>query len=893
MALVQVSTNSINKANQTGDGITNGNTGDNFVTTFNDVLKIPANSQIALCQGTFQLRNNQGVHLTGNKTENRKIPGYTVMFGGGQGDPIDTFFDGMKIAIEGKNFSAVTIPLGFYASQAEYPKVSNFWNKTAEYLGLHPSPQIQGVFVSSSAASSVGVISQQLSGTYNLFSKADGVDATVFLPTSCGFLTNSVADSEGNITPAMVGEDDGNIEALEQVAMFPIPGGTSTIITGFQHRRHDGGGAGFFAPENTTAAVVSKMNGFHDADGHIQSGGFAGENVRRTGALENYAKENASKRCATFGVSKWVSPYRRGNYELLIGKINDPIWLEAMRNEPELNPYLYAYYLIGKGVVNIANVCEYFFLVCPKIDEQSSLDGIDFHFYDVKTIGGSAVACGAAQCINICCVERGRFMDSCGDDGTNFTYANGFGGRFCVIATGDKRVNEIFGIPYSGYLDTENISLTTDTATEQALRFVDQTQANQPDFVKNMGYYSCFDDDDNTFIDSIDDAAVMHGLEVMNSAYRIKFFRRGQNGDSEEFGTPNLVQVTAVRDHNDWITNNATKAFNVIGYISQACYPLQFKASLTRVNDFISKIKFIPANQAIDPTPCDDLLLENNVTYAGMSAYWTKNMIIPAPIMNKAYADDITPVINYYPLPTGDVAFVSENRHPPEEVVLSTTNATTGDTEKRIKANVVITLGEKDTLQTVGQIPDEETVDNDNNPFIIPNIDRGLYFTRTNGIRPYWLLNAFNSDQQLAYKTFSGTYVVNQYADPMAAGLYVHLMDLPNFSVMGSMKQVNTKMVGLINNYDRIYELGDEVSSLANKFSLSRSVMFNQQFPIYVDLRNPAVIETNQLRFQITDRFGTLIGSDNISNVQMVFHIRDKVDEQILPMEFNNVKKIF
>jgi hypothetical protein len=110
---------------------------------------------------------------------------------------------------------------------------------------------------------------------------------------------------------------------------------------------------------------------------------------------------------------------------------------------------------------------------------------------------------------------------------------------------------------------------------------------------------------------------------------------------------------------------------------------------------------------------------------------------------------------------------------------------------------------------------------------------------------------------------------------------------------MGSMKQVNTKMVGLINNYDRIYELGDEVSSLANKFSLSRSVMFNQQFPIYVDLRNPAVIETNQLRFQITDRFGTLIGSDNISNVQMVFHIRDKVDEQILPMEFNNVKKIF
>ena len=889
MALVQVSTNSINKANQTGDGITNGNTGDNFVTTFNDVLKIPENSQIALCQGTFQLRNNQGVHLTGNKTENRKVPGYTVMFGGGQGDPIDTFYDGMKISIEGKNFSATTIPLGFYASQAEYPKVSNFWNKTSEYLGLHPSPQIQGVFVPSSAASSVGVISQQMSGTYNLFSKADGVDATVFLPTSCGYLTNSISDAAG-ITPEMVGEDDGQLTGLEQVAMFPIPGGTSSTIQGFQHRRHDSGSAGYFNPGSTTALAVSKMNGFHDADGHIQSAGFAGENVRRVGTLDNYAKENASKRCATFGVSKWVSAFRRGNYEMLIDKINDATWRMAMDSEPELLPYKYGYHLIGEGIVNLANVCEYFFLVCPKIEEGSTVDDIDFKFFDVKTVGGSALVCGAAQCINICCIERGRFMDSCDD--ANFTYGNGFGGRFCVMATGDKLVNELFGIPYSGFLDTENLSLASDTATEQALRFVNETAANQPNFVQNMGYYACFDDADNTFIDSIDDSAVMHGLEVMNSAYNIKFFRRGHDGNTDENGGT-LKQVTAVRDHNDWITNNDTKAFNVVGYINQACYPLQFKTSLTRVNDFISKIKFIPANQLIDPTPCDDLLGDGAITYSGMSAYWNRNMIIPAPLMNKSYAEDITPVINYYPLQQGDTPFLSDKRRPPEEEVLSTTNATSGNTEKRIKANVVITLGEKDTLNPVGQIPEEETPDNNNNPFIIPNIDRGIYFTRANGIRPYWLLNAYNSDDQLAYKTFTGTYVVNQYADPMAAGLYVHLMDLPNFSVMGSMKQVNTKMVGLINNYDRIYELGDEVSSLANKFSLSRSVMFNQQFPIYVDLRNPSVIETNQLRFQITDRFGTLIGSDNISNVQMIFHIRDKVDEQILPTQFNNVKKIF
>ena len=204
-----------------------------------------------------------------------------------------------------------------------------------------------------------------MSGTYNLFSKADGVDATVFLPTSCGYLTNSISDAAG-ITPEMVGEDDGQVTGLEQVAMFPIPGGTSSTIQGFQHRRHDEGSAGYFNPGATTALAVSKMNGFHDADGHIQSAGFAGENVRRVGTLDNYAKENASKRCATFGVSKWVSAFRRGNYEMLIDKINDATWRMAMDSEPELLPYKYGYHLIGEGIVNLANVCEYFFLYVQK-----------------------------------------------------------------------------------------------------------------------------------------------------------------------------------------------------------------------------------------------------------------------------------------------------------------------------------------------------------------------------------------------------------------------------------------------------------------------------------------------------------------------------------------------
>jgi hypothetical protein len=98
--------------------------------------------------------------------------------------------------------------------------------------------------------------------------------------------------------------------------------------------------------------------------------------------------------------------------------------------------------------------------------------------------------------------------------------------------------------------------------------------------------------------------------------------------------------------------------------------------------------------------------------------------------------------------------------------------------------------------------------------------------------------------------------------------MYVHLLDLPNFSVMGSVSEANSKMIGLINDYDRMY------TSTEGLPIQGLSLQSSQKFPIYVDLRNAQEYKLSSLHIKITDRYNNLVS--NLTNVQLILHIREK-----------------
>ena len=97
----------------------------------------------------------------------------------------------------------------------------------------------------------------------------------------------------------------------------------------------------------------------------------------------------------------------------------------------------------------------------------------------------------------------------------------------------------------------------------------------------------------------------------------------------------------------------------------------------------------------------------------------------------------------------------------------------------------------------------------------------------------------------------------------------MHLLDLPNFSAFGSVKEVNSKLIGMINDYENVFETDVENNIIENV-----ALQASQKFPIYVDLRNTDEIAVSSLHIRITDRFNNLLHT--LTNVQLTLHFREK-----------------
>jgi hypothetical protein len=959
MSLVQVSSNSYNKDSSTQENQTDiGNTGSDFVTRFNEVYTVPKNAQVALCQAVFNQNANPTVAFNTQSTEDRKTACVGLLFGicseDGTAFDLGAFRNGVAYEEELHNHMPTNIPQPFFAPLGDYGTVHEAYDAIAKTLNLTPIPSLQERFEVTSVTTAGGITQQTIEGNFQVFTRNSNTDGNgaVLLRKNLKYITNVPLSDDKTVYPdvGMAVTSDLNFGSvfqqlgqglglgnLERVALESELDTSDENIEKFVYRFQPG----FDAPDYKStqfiypAVAISSHNGFHDADGHIECGRFGGNKVRRANVGPGFelAESFMNKRLGSFGLTQWVSPYAgrdgkwsnafgntssKGEWFTLITDYFDPNPTIPATDRFTLRPYQFGEILMAKLQINDLMASDFFFLIHQPLDkgmedyDPSTFDSLPNFglparvFAQTQTVSG--VVLGAGHTISICAVERGgSFLGNQVKDidtGTVDQEADRidldpdsyYRPRLVVLATGDKLANDLFGVPYSGYLDCTNIPEPRDDEETQALRFMNIEYGDLEDFVLENGFFPCFDD----IVSPFDDGNCLEGLEIMNSAYRIKFFRPNHNHSSDPGNTfPNLVQITACRKHASWLDLSATPDPRqpVIGRINQATYPLQFKVGLTRQDDECRNVKYVPVATSKN---CYDLIKERALSEYNISEYLAANQPLPNKLLNAGWCNWTTPVTNYYPIFSRDgTPFIPENRHPTDNGVDSFTSGAGAftTTTKAVRGNVMIILGgnvKNPGLNTIDTNPYNPYTGL--NPFLSPNIVNKMYFdikkpfgnyTKADSplqkppIDPddpepegaYFVIPATLGSGAVGanpgFTRFSNSYdLTTGYTTPYPRGMYVHLLDLPNFSVMGSVSEVNSKMIGLINDYDRMY------TSTEGLPIQGLSLQSSQKFPIYVDLRNPQEYKLSSLHIKITDRYNNLVS--NLTNVQLILHIREK-----------------
>jgi len=932
MSLIQLSSSQFNQdatsSEDTQEAL--GNRGYQFTNRFNSVLKIPANAEIALAQAMFEIETGKNLVNTATEaTDDRKTPALALFQGGNGADKNGTYYDNRKMFSLDKNFSPCDIPMVTYAPQTVAGFLS-FWETTLKRLNLTATPSLQGNLTVSTSTQN-GLIQMDFSGPYNTVT----YDSTTTPPNQAQVAYNkdTLWLNNDNFTDLINNSIPKSVKLNPKVGLHAI-----------EEIQFEAAGA---APKDTVAwgkrqgMGKTSNNGVSDANGYIEMDFFKGATQGGVGGIHQnplLASQrigpDAGRRTFSFGIDRWESEKINGELEKLTNDLNllnpfvdaagehaQNLFTSVHSGTAPIGPtdlagYAYPLALLREGVIKPWICSDYFFVILPKIDVDTALMNLDVDNPKFNYMEQVPQKEPAPQHLAIFGVERGKkllFTDQ-GAKGANppnpTEWTDGlkeYPTRLVCLACGDRMAQIMYGVPYSGYLDPENIPLPGDTPAQKQRRFMaldaytgpgPAPQNEMSRVVANSKMFSLYDDLDNPFPNN----TCMRGLKIINKANKIVFHRLYYAGYDN---TTNLKmkdkQIEATRQlpseplkPDTWIkewaddsitTPDVVKA--VEGFVNISIYPLQSRFGIGGLQgDLITSPALVPvktpdissvANSVKSQSNVDDLVtaVGGNLTESVIQNYVTKNMVIPNCILNRDFYLNVTPIINYYPLlndPTKE--FVSTNRRPSHN----------GLSEDLTDPNKPIYSVASHTSIVVGQSKIFDTFKSlylpvpNVNPFLRPNISETIQFDPQNPPLAIFLDGTAATPN---YQSVSGNYKTLSAIDqnPIGMGLYVHLEDLPNTSVMGSMNQLQTKLVGVINKYDHITTIAENTTSIIT------SLAWNAYEMLYVKLNNPSPIELSQLNIRITSRYMNL--ATQVDNTQLVFYLigdEPKRNERVIRM---------
>lgn len=882
MSLIQVSSSQFNPKAQSGVNKQEdlGNTGSRFSSRFNSVLKIPPYSKIGLSQAIFTVdQDSNEIKMTDFKTEDRNDPAISLYYGGFKDNEFGTFYDNFKFYDQFKNFTPVEIPLVAYSLEGDFKTVNDFWTSTIPQLNLTSHPELQESFTTNTVISG-NIAQQEFISTKNLLSVTTGVDISRPLESNLTILSNEELGESYNgiVFDFGIVSDDFRASKISEMEVNTDGAGN---ITSFEQKFIN---ANQTAPPaqngsfwDVCAMAQTSFNGFHDAGGYIQMDQFSSSYsvVQPSFGTPFRYDSDYSRRVFTFGLERWKSQ------QINDDNIQNPSFYseceKAVENkiagtgDATLAPYHYANVLWKKRFLQVGNISQYFIAVVPMLEVNSDPVKPSFNFNnDAAPQKG-----GVPMTLIIGGIEKGERMlftdqgsGGLNDDPTEFI--TGASNRLVIYATGDIIASSLYGVNYSGFLDSTNVPLPTDTAAQQANRFYNIPSTSVPILVQNMGGFSLY----NRQNTSLQDDSFLRGLRIYNDGYKIRFFRmymQGTAGNSEE-----LQEILCVRAGQalDWVDTPQAKMTRIDAIVNQAMYPLQVRVSTSSINptgnsgEKVEGIKYVPISKA-PATDCLDLVndFDGNLNISKLSTYIQKNMIIPACIYNRDYVEVCTPIINFYPVQS-DITkpFLSENRKPNvRDLVIDGSGTALNPFIQRIQSNVNIVIGHNLITDTVEILPQTMLT---KNPFLRPNIYNIVKFTPSVATELKIIqLRADTSDPSTNYEVATGNYEYKaSLADPSTVGIYVHIEDLAIKSSMGSMCQAQTKLVACINKVDQFQNIRSSNTKSSNVYS------WNAYEILYIDLHNPDTLELSEIRIRLTDRYMNNI--DDISNTQLIFYVK-------------------
>ena len=381
--------------------------------------------------------------------------------------------------------------------------------------------------------------------------------------------------------------------------------------------------------------------------------------------------------------------------------------------------------------------------------------------------------------------------------------------KLVCVATGDENVSNGYGIPYSGQLDPTS---------------ADFPAIGNPNYPATGSVYS------------IEDA--INPLLNFNSV-GLNFRLQGNRVTpqiSDGIGGA-FVGVSTSQNKASWDTGDLSLRTRYEELMSDIVYPLQMWGMLGGIKSSIKGILHSPA-KLDEPVVVD--YLGNGIE--DFSSYSSKKVICPNAIYNANFAQQ-TPICAY-PLRPYAGLITSPTRY--SDYIQDVLVAGIYD------ADSMICLGDNNIYNPYGLAEFPAT------PYLPPNLTQALLYPQ--GVVPaniFQLLIIGNGDQLGTYNLDSNT-----AEDAFNRGIHIMLKNMPNKSTMGSINQGNcSKLVAMVNRFDR-----------ASPSDISTLYAYSEYEHLYVSLNNADWISTNQLSFELVDRFADYC--KNIVETTMVFHLK-------------------
>lgn len=391
MSLIQVSSQSRSELdnNEKQDGF-------RFSNRFNGVLEVPPYSEIAVHSGQMKIDSGEGIVLSsvGSSSSNDR-PIVRMNFQ----QASNTYASDVLKNDNEYPSNATSSPFVYNLPKGSYVDLASCWKDIGEYLKLDPRPQFQTNY-SSVGEQTTGLVvdtiinNSKFSPSFIMVSNANGGDENI---------DSSVFNTDVQGTDAITQSLGGNVLKTS---------GTS--------------GRGV-----TPSIFYTDSNGIHNANGSLSVDGFLNKDQTTTNGSNQMLI--GIKRWGTTGNSKgWSDMY---DASLGLDTFNKAFFDEYP--DQKYIPYAMMRNMFVTSGYSLPqeSTCEFAFHITKKVLNISLVD-MDDETPPPFTFDMEQDVC------NILKYEKGRMT------------ADGFERSRCImIATGDMKVSEIYGIPYSKELD--------------------------------------------------------------------------------------------------------------------------------------------------------------------------------------------------------------------------------------------------------------------------------------------------------------------------------------------------------------------------------------------------------------------------------------------------------